>query len=128
MGAQATAVDIFTSALIYLKHPVDSVTSDLHISCISAAPLGSTVICVCKILRAGTGLQFASCEIYREIPLVAENWRHEEKRKEERAAENNNEMKLILIFKGLHTKYVLKKGRKKGFDGGATKNNKVPTF
>merc|ERR1711992_466872 len=101
-GAQATAVDIFTSAVLRLKQPnTSSVTSDLHISCISSAPLGSTVICVCKILKAGSGLQFASCEMYREI--ITE---HGENRKEKGTTRRN-----ILVCKGLHTKYILKNGR-----------------
>ncbi|OEU14244.1 hypothetical protein FRACYDRAFT_164833, partial [Fragilariopsis cylindrus CCMP1102] len=60
-GASATAVDVFTSVLLHLESNEPSVTSDLHVSCISPAPLGSTVICVCQTNKAGRGLQFASC-------------------------------------------------------------------
>ena len=97
-GAQATAVDIFTSVLLHQVSPVPSVTADLHVSCVSPAPLGSTVVCVCRVERASTSLQFSSCDLYRE-----DN-------------NSNDEATLVLVGKGLHTKYVLKR-RIKGFVG-----------
>lgn len=99
-GAQATAVDLFTSILLSYVHRVPSVTADLHVSCISAAPLGSTVICLCKADKHGGRLQFSSCDLYN---VVTKGSAESEKRR-------------ILVAKGLHTKYVLKK-RFKGFDG-----------
>lgn len=109
-GAQATAVDIFTSMLLYHVHPVPSVTTDLHVSCMSPAPLGSTVICVCKAEKYGGALQFSSCDLYREVVVVegaAEHTANNHQRRRRRR---------VLVAKGLHTKYVVKK-RAKGFDG-----------
>jgi acyl-coenzyme A thioesterase PaaI-like protein len=109
-GAQATAVDIFTSMLLYHLHPVPSVTTDLHVSCVSSAPLGSTVICVCKAKKYGGALQFSSCDLYREVVVVDGAAEH---------TANNHQMRRrrrVLVAKGLHTKYVLKK-RVKGFSG-----------
>ena len=101
-GAQSTAVDIFTSILLHRVNPVPSVTTDLHVSCVAAAPLGSTVICVCKADKPNGALQFSSCDIYREVAENDGNLRSNPKRR-------------ILVAKGLHTKYVLKK-RLKNFD------------
>jgi len=95
-GAQATAVDIFTSILLHTVHPVPSVTTDLHVSCISAAPKGSKVLCVCRADKFGGMLQFSSCDLYRD-----------------EAARGDGR---VLVAKGLHTKYVVKK-RTKGFSG-----------
>jgi acyl-coenzyme A thioesterase PaaI-like protein len=138
-GASATAVDIFTSVLLLLhskynpnnnkstnsSSPSDgaSVTSDLHVSCISPAPLGSTVICICQVNKSGRGLQFASCDIYKEvIEVIEEEVVVEETNNNSNNSNNNNtrrrrRRKLILVTKGLHTKYVLDKQRQKGFGG-----------
>jgi uncharacterized protein (TIGR00369 family) len=128
-GASATAVDIFTSVLLHLKSNEPSVTSDLHVSCIAPAPLGSTVICICQINKAGKGLQFASCDIYKEeveeeFEFIEEEIRTIMTQQRNDKYTNNNDRikrrnKRILVTKGLHTKYVLKnnKQRKKGFDG-----------
>ena len=102
-GAQATAVDIFTSVILHEVNPVPSVTTDLHVSYVSAAPIGSTVICVCKAEKYSGSLHFSSCDIYREVAESDSNHR-------------SNESRRVLVAKGLHTKYVLKK-RTKGFDG-----------
>jgi acyl-coenzyme A thioesterase 13 len=101
-GAQATAVDIFTSILLYQVSPVPSVTTDLHVSCVSPAPLGSRVICVCKADKHNGALQFSSCDLYRE---VADG---------EGILPPTQRRRRVLVAKGLHTKYVLKK-RAKGF-------------
>lgn len=100
-GAQATAVDVFTSILLHTVNPVPSVTTDLHVSYVSAAPVGSTVICVCTADKHSGALQFSSCDLYRE---VAGN-------------PPSNQRRQIMVAKGLHSKYVLKKKRIKGFDG-----------
>lgn len=109
-GAQATAVDIFTSALLRRVHEVPSVTADLHISCLSAAPLGSTIVCVCRADRHGGTLQYSSCDLYREVLSPDDN--------------DGNERKLVLVARGLHTKYVLE-NRKRGFDGGGQQRSKL---
>jgi acyl-coenzyme A thioesterase PaaI-like protein len=111
-GAQATAVDIFTSILLYQVHPVPSVTTDLHVSCVSPAPLGSMVICVCKAEKHGGALQFSSCDLYREVVEGNEN------------NAKNQRRRRVLVAKGLHTKYVVKK-RAKGFSGGYTQRSKL---
>ena len=121
-GAQATATDLFTSVLLYQKYRIPSVTSDLHVSCLAPAPIGCTVVCVCTIERSGAGLQFASCNIYRE-----EKEELEEKRQEDDCSGvvvQTTRTKRILVGKGLHTKYVLSKQRKKGFVGGGGNNSK----
>ena len=121
-GAQATAIDIFTSILLlYQAAPVPSVTSDLHVSCVAPAPLGSTVVCVCNVERSGGGLQFASCDLYRE----------EETEKRQDCGDvltTTTTTRRVLVGKGLHTKYVLKH-RSKGFvsDNGGRKNEKTIT-
>lgn len=116
-GAQATATDVFTSVLLYQKYPVQSVTSDLHVSCLAPAPIGCTVVCVCTIERSGASLQFASCDLYREEEV-------EEKRQDDYGVVVlTTRTKRILVGKGLHTKYVLSKKRKKGFFGGGDGNN-----
>mmetsp|Transcript_41630 Transcript_41630/g.45186 ORF Transcript_41630/g.45186 Transcript_41630/m.45186 type:complete len:245 (+) Transcript_41630:65-799(+) len=114
-GASATAVDVFTSILLLIKHRGnESVTSDLHISCTSPAPLGSTVVCVCKTLKTGSTLQFASCDIYKEI--IDDNDHND----------NNNTgyttvvKRRVLVSTGLHTKYVINKRRRKGYDGSSS--------
>lgn len=98
-GAQATAVDIFTSIVLHQINPVPSVTADLHVSYVSSAPIGSTVICACNADKPSGSLQFSSCDLYREVK------------------ESDGKIRRVLVAKGLHTKYVLKK-RAKGFDGG----------
>lgn len=105
-GAQATAVDAFTSILLAYVHRVPSVTADLHVSCVGAAPLGSTVYCICRAEKHGGALQFSSCDLYLRVPVDTS------------ADGDNQERKTrkVLVAKGLHTKYVLKK-RVKGFDG-----------
>ena len=102
-GAQATAVDIFTSVILHEVNPVPSVTTDLHVSYVSAAPIGSTVICICRVEKSSGSLHFSSCDIYREVVEIDSNQRSKKSRR-------------VLVAKGLHTKYVLKK-RTKGFDG-----------
>lgn len=102
-GAQATAVDIFTSVVLHEVNPLPSVTTDLHVSYVSAAPIGSTVICVCRAEKHSGSLHFSSCDLYREI--VESDSDHQ-----------SNNTRRVLVAKGLHTKYVLKK-RTKGFDG-----------
>ena len=102
-GAQATAVDIFTSVILHEVNPLPSVTTDLHVSYVSAAPIGSTVICVCRAEKHSSSLHFSSCDLYREI--VESDSDHQSKK-----------TRRVLVAKGLHTKYVLKK-RTKGFDG-----------
>jgi len=104
-GAQATAIDAFTSILLAYVHRAPSVTADLHVSCVGAAPLGSTVYCICRAEKYGGALQFSSCDLYRQVPV--------------NSTEDNNEKtktRKVLVAKGLHTKYVLKK-RVKGFNG-----------
>jgi len=98
-GAQATAVDIFTSIALHQANPVPSVTADLHVSYVSSAPIGSTVICVCKAHKPSGALQFSSCDLYRKVE------------------ETDGKNRRFLVAKGLHTKYVLKQ-RVKGFHGG----------
>lgn len=111
-GAQATAVDIFTSMLLWRVQGL-SVTADLHVSYMSAAPLGSTIVCVCKADRYGGALQYSSCDLYREI--LPPNNNNNNTNTDNRHPVPQREM--VLVAKGLHTKYVLKK-RKKRFDGG----------
>eukprot|EP00534_Pseudo-nitzschia_fraudulenta_P004666 CAMPEP_0201124656 /NCGR_PEP_ID=MMETSP0850-20130426/16231_1 /ASSEMBLY_ACC=CAM_ASM_000622 /TAXON_ID=183588 /ORGANISM="Pseudo-nitzschia fraudulenta, Strain WWA7" /LENGTH=201 /DNA_ID=CAMNT_0047392207 /DNA_START=75 /DNA_END=680 /DNA_ORIENTATION=+ len=102
-GAQATAVDVFTSVLLWHSeggNPRESVTSDLRVSCVAPAPIGSTVVCVCGVEKDGGGLRFASCDLYRLASGKA-----------------GADPARVLVCKGLHTKYVLKE-RTKGFRGG----------
>lgn len=99
-GAFATATDVFTSVILHLRTPVPSVTSDLHVSCLAPAPIGSTVVCICTVDRAGGRLQYSSCDLYRE-----------ESNNGGIVGESTNP-KWIPIGKGLHTKCVLKKVRK----------------
>ena len=114
-GAQATAVDLFTSILLDLVHPVPSVTTDLHVSCIAAAPLGSEITAVCRVAKKGGTLQYASCDLYRvtgDADAVAATTTTTLSAASSSAP--------ILVAKGLHTKYVVRK-RTKGYGGeGAT--------
>jgi len=92
-------------------HPVPSVTTDLHVSCVSPAPLGSTVFCECKAKKDGRGaLQFSSCDIYREVVV------EETGTEDEMWGRLPNKKRRVLVAKGLHTKYVVK-NRAKGFGG-----------
>jgi len=105
-GAQATAIDLYTSILCHHVHPIPSVTADLHVSCVSAAPIGSTIICVCKAEKYSGSLQYSSCDLYREVA-------------DRNATTEGNpptQTRRVLVAKGLHTKYVLKK-RAKGYGG-----------
>ena len=120
-GAQATAVDIFTSALLYLHQPVSSVTADLHVSYLASAPVGSTILCHCTIARAGAGLQFTTCDLYRELPPLPLLPRERVLPSSSASAATHppppRQPRRILVAKGLHTKYVLKHGRTSGFEG-----------
>jgi hypothetical protein len=80
------------------------------VSCISPAPIGCTVICVCSIDRAGNGLQFASCNIYKEED-DDDNKSSEEEDVEEGVIITMT--KRVLVAKGFHTRYVLKSKRSK---------------
>ena len=109
-GAQATAVDIFTSVLLAALEPVPSVTADLHVSCLAPAPLESIVVAVCSTVEQGTTggmrppgvpgekLRFVACDLFRE----------------DKNDNDGDGDALVPIAKGLHTKYVLKQ-RTKGF-------------
>lgn len=116
-GAQATAIDILSSILLSHLHPVPSVTTDLHVSCVSPAPLGSTVWCVCKAEKYGGALQFSSCDLHREV--VVEETGTEEDRG---GRPPTNRTRRVLVAKGLHTKYVVK-NRARGFGGGKRRSN-----
>jgi len=119
-GAQATAVDVFTSVLLYGVSQLPSVTTDLHVSCLSPAPLGSTVVCVCRVERASGTLQFASCDLYREDGGGSDGGSDGDDTNSDTSSDNNAAT-LVPVAKGLHTKYVLKR-RIKGFVGDSGSN------
>lgn len=60
-GAIATAVDVFTTLALFHSNGSMSVTTDLHITCTSSAPLGSLVYFDCVVDRQGRTAHFASC-------------------------------------------------------------------
>jgi len=106
-GAQATAIDLFTSILLDLVRPVPSVTTDLHVSCVGPAPLGSTVLVVCRADKHRGSLQYSSCELVREV---------EEGDSKSNSNSKSKSKRTVVVAKGLHTKYVVRT-RTKGYAG-----------
>ncbi|KAG0311886.1 hypothetical protein BGZ99_009848 [Dissophora globulifera] len=59
-GGIATLIDNLTSAALFTrprKHfQYGGVSSDIHVTYVSGAPLGSTVVVECKVVKVGSGL------------------------------------------------------------------------
>ena len=134
-GAQATAIDVFTSLLLAIIHndnQFPSVTTDLHVSCVAAAPLGSTVFCVCQADKHNGALHFASCELYKEVTITTNtNTNDNNSSSSSSSSSSKKENKKgtkqwVLVAKGRHTKYVLKKPREKGFGGEEQRSLPLP--
>lgn len=63
-GVIATMIDVLTSCAILAIQLRGSVTVDLHMTCLSNAPIGTTVTIESKVERMGNSLINSSCRIY----------------------------------------------------------------
>ncbi|KAF9973498.1 hypothetical protein BGZ73_003268 [Actinomortierella ambigua] len=67
-GAIATLIDNLTSGAMFTQERkyfrFAGVSSDLHISYVSGAPLGSTVLFDCKVHKVGANLASLTCIVY----------------------------------------------------------------
>jgi len=63
-GAIATMIGCLTTAVIFSVNHSPSVTVDLYVSCVAAAPVGSTVTVDSRVEHLGKSMIFSSCKIY----------------------------------------------------------------
>uniref|UniRef100_A0A7S4NE57 Thioesterase domain-containing protein n=1 Tax=Odontella aurita TaxID=265563 RepID=A0A7S4NE57_9STRA len=63
-GAAATIADVVTTAALLAADPRPSVSSDLHCTFVSSAPVGSVIVAEASVDHVGRSLLFSSCRIY----------------------------------------------------------------
>lgn len=85
-GASCTLIDVLTTAALVVDDLRLSVTVDLHCTCDSGAPLGSTLEVESTVDHVGKSLLFTSCRIF---------------------ARNDETGERALVATGLHTKKVI---------------------
>mmetsp|Transcript_20085 Transcript_20085/g.30201 ORF Transcript_20085/g.30201 Transcript_20085/m.30201 type:complete len:229 (+) Transcript_20085:2-688(+) len=113
-GALATMVDVLTSAIMFATDPRPSVSVDLHVSYLSAAPIGTTLMIESRVDHIGRSMIFGSCRIYYSLLTNTNDsttkYSHEFREESGNYAMNRQDRSKTLVATGSHTKKIVGPG------------------